>query len=342
MKGLGWGWGLIFMLAVIGPWAMAVTVASDGAFWGAALGGDLAPKLVGGDDGHGAPPGFHLALAPLLIFPATVLLPAGAIAAWRGRAEPSVRFALAWLVPAWLVFEAAPTKLVHYPLPLYGALAWLMALALAKPREAIGPAERGVGAGLAMVAALAFAALGAFAAARFGGQTSMVFALLAAAFFLAAGLASAILMIKAQGVLAVVWACVMGVIAHGLLLGAVAPSLKPLWLSSRAAKALEAAGASPRQGVVPGPVTVVGYEEPSLIFLLGADTALGGADDAADAIADGRPAIVERRQIPAFESALARARVKARRLGEGEGLDYSNNAHDMLLIFLPATAKGAP
>ena len=30
-------------------------------------------------------------------------------------------------IPAWLVFELAPTKLAHYPLPTYGALAWLAA-----------------------------------------------------------------------------------------------------------------------------------------------------------------------------------------------------------------------
>jgi len=48
---LGWGWGLIILAAVCGPWAGAVTVATDGGFWGAALGGDLAPKLMGGQFG---------------------------------------------------------------------------------------------------------------------------------------------------------------------------------------------------------------------------------------------------------------------------------------------------
>ena len=50
--------------------------------------------------------------------------------AWRLRADPAVRFLLAWLVPAFLVFEAIPTKLPHYVLPTYPALAMLIALAI--------------------------------------------------------------------------------------------------------------------------------------------------------------------------------------------------------------------
>jgi 4-amino-4-deoxy-L-arabinose transferase-like glycosyltransferase len=95
MAKIGWGWGLIAIVAIIGPWALAITVASDGAFWGASIGGDLAPKLLGGEETHGAPPGFYVLLAPLMLAPATALLPAGLAAGWRFRAEPGVRFALA-------------------------------------------------------------------------------------------------------------------------------------------------------------------------------------------------------------------------------------------------------
>ena len=97
----------------------------------------------------------------------------------------------------------------------------------------------------------------------------------------------------------------LALVGHGLIVAGVAPALRPLWLSNRAAKALAAAGASPAQGVIPGPVTVAGYEEPSLVFLLGAETELGDASDAAQAIAEGRPAIVEQRQTAAFQAALA-------------------------------------
>ena len=115
---LGWGWGLIVLAAVLGPWAMAITVATDGAFWGAAVGGDLAPKLAGeARKATARRPASTLLLAPVLLFPATLLLPAGAVAGWRARGEPAVRFALCWLIPSWLVFEAR----AHQARPLHAA-----------------------------------------------------------------------------------------------------------------------------------------------------------------------------------------------------------------------------
>ena len=316
---IGWGWGLLGIAAVVGPWALAVTVASDGSFWGASRGGDLAPKLLGGQEGHGEPPGYYILLAPLMLFPAVLLAPSGVSlgwrnlrTAWRSEGDAGVRFALCWLIPTWLVFEAVPTKLIHYPLPLYGALAWLMA-----------------------------AAVGPLAAVRFDGGHDMFIAAIAGVLYLVAGAAGAWWLLRGSALKALLVGGAVALIAHGLLLGMVAPSLRSMWLSSRAARALAAAGASPRQGVISGPVTVAGYEEPSLVFLLGSDTQLGDASDAAQAIVDGRPALVEQRQDSAFEAALKPDDAVARRVGEGAGVDYSNGHHDVLQIFLPVNAPAS-
>src|SRR5207302_9882275 len=138
---------------------------TDGAFWASAVGRDMAGKLVGGAEGHGEPPGFYLLTLSLLIFPFCLLLPAAAVNAWRERATPWVRFALCWLIPSWLVFEAAPTKLVHYPLPLYAALFWLLAAGMAQP---LPRWARWTGAALLALCALGLAALGLTQAARIG------------------------------------------------------------------------------------------------------------------------------------------------------------------------------
>jgi 4-amino-4-deoxy-L-arabinose transferase-like glycosyltransferase len=338
MAKLGWGWGLIITAAIIGPWAMAITVASDGAFWGAAVGGDLAPKLAEGKEGHGAPPGFYLLLASLTLFPLTLLLPAAGVAAWRARAEPAVRFALCWLIPSWLVFEAVPTKLVHYTLPLFGAVAWLAARALADPA---GRIARWSGAALALVAAGVLAAAGWAAMAKLADFGPAPWAIAAGLLFLAAGAAGAWFLLRQKAAAALTLAAGLAGAAHGVLAVGVVPSLKALWLPSRAARALETVGVSPRLGMTPGPVTVAGYEEPSLVFLLGAHTELGGVIDAAAAINEGRPAIVEGRLDDAFRAALARDRVTALRVGEGAGLDYSNNRHDILRIYRPMPDTGA-
>ncbi len=339
---LGWGWGLILMAAVLGPWALAITVATDGAFWGAAIGSDLAPKLAGEAEGHGAPPGYYALLAPALLFPATLLLPAGAVAGWRARTEPAVRFALCWLAPAWLVFEAAPTKLIHYTLPLYGALAWLMARALESvdtaPAPADGPRARGVGAVLVVVVGVFFALAAPIAMTRLGDFSGGFWAVVAGLMFLVAAAGGAILLGRRRALAAALAASLAAALGHGALFGGVLPLLRPLWLSIGAADALSAAGASPWQGVVPGPVTVAGYAEPSLVFLLGADTELAGPEEAANAIAEGRPAIVEGRADAAFRAALAQDDSRAALIGAATGLDYSNNRTDILRVYRPAPA----
>jgi 4-amino-4-deoxy-L-arabinose transferase-like glycosyltransferase len=337
LRGLGWGWGLIFLAAVVLPWAVAITVATDGGFWGAAVGGDLAPKLVEGQEGHGAPPGYYLVLLPLLIFPGALLLPAAGVQAWRARAEPAVRFALCWLVPSWLVFEITPTKLVHYTLPLYGAVAWLAAIAVARP---IGPRARLGGQALVLLAALLAAAVGFFVAAQEPQAGTLVLAALAALLLLGAGTAGAWLVARRPQA-AVVVAAGLAVLGHDVLLAGVLPRISSLWMSSEAADILEAAGDTPRGGVVEGPITVAGYAEPSLVFLLGADTELGDATAAARAIAQHRPAIVEGRDQAAFAADLVDLGVKARKIGDVPGLDYSKGRRDILRLYLPA-APAAP
>jgi hypothetical protein len=113
------------------------------------------------------------------------------------------------------------------------------------------------------------------------------------------------------------------VVAHAALTGGLAPRLDALWTSQRAAKRLAARGLDPRNGVVAGPVAVVGYAEPSLVFALGTATELDDPKDAVDALSDGQPALVERRQDTAFRAALAAARSAALPVDAVHGFDYS-------------------
>lgn len=321
MRRLAWGRGLAFTALVCGPWAVAVTVATDGAFWTGAVGGDLAPKLAGGHQGHGAPPGVHALLAPLLFFPATLLLPGGAVSAWKRRREPGVRFALAWLLPSWIVFELLPTKLPHYPLPMYGALAWLCVLGLP---DGTGRQARRTGAALAAAAALVFTALPLLAASRYGGPGDWVWAAVAAGLAAGAGAAGAAGLLAGRARGAAVAALALGVGAHAALTAGLLPRLDPLWTSLRVARELRASGLDPRGGLTPGPVAVAGYAEPSLVFLLGTPTELATPAGAARAVAEGRPALVEARVEPTFRAALGRSGTGARMVARVSGYDYSD------------------
>jgi len=139
------------------PWYVAVQVATDGEFLSEAVRVDLGQKLVdpAGAEGHAGPFGMHTAALPVLFWPGTLLLipgiwmavdrlllrggnknlpaegPARAAAmASDTREAMAWRFLVCWIVPSWIVFEIAPTKLVHYTLPMYPAFA-LMAGAAA-------------------------------------------------------------------------------------------------------------------------------------------------------------------------------------------------------------------
>ena len=328
LKKLNLYWGLILVLVIIGPWAGAVTVATDGGFWSQALSGDLAPKLAGGQETHGAPPGYHTLLAPLLLFPMTLLLPAALVTGWRRRGEPGVRFALAWLVPTWLVFELLPTKLVHYTLPAYGAVCWLAAAALTEP---LGRRVKIAGAVLAGLFGLLLAGAAFYLSSLYGQGADFAWALLAAALLAAAGLAGAYMILRREDPrAALATALGLGLLGHAALIAGLAPRLDPLWLSRRTEAAMAKAQLLPRQGIADAPVTVAGYAEPSLVFALGTETELGGPEEAAEAIAEHRPAVVEDREDAAFRAALKADHAQALEVAEVKGLDYSDG-HKMTL-----------
>ncbi|MAP96090.1 MAG: dolichyl-phosphate-mannose--protein mannosyltransferase [Ponticaulis sp.] len=122
-----WPGPLLFVLMVL-PWFIAVQIATGGQFLEGAVGKDLTDKVAGASEGHGGLPGYHLVFLLVHFFPATLFLLPGLVVAVRDvRRKVSetngLIFLLAWALPTWLVFEFLPTKLSHYVLPAYPALA---------------------------------------------------------------------------------------------------------------------------------------------------------------------------------------------------------------------------
>ncbi len=334
LKRLGWGWGLPLVALIVGPWAIAITIATDGGFWTEAIGGDLAPKIAGGDEGHGVFPGFYLLIAPLLFFPATLLLPAALSAGWSRRAEPAIRFLICWLVPAWLIFELTPTKLPHYNLPTFGALALLAAAALTRP---VGKLSRQVGAGLTIAVGALLAVGSVWLLTEYGRSTAQTWATMTIVFAILASLIGAFLMLHRAAMTAVIASIALGVLAHGALAGTLR-QLRPLSVAPQLEKVLLNANLHPRQGRV-GPIAVTGFHEPSLVFLTGRDTELTDAAGAARALAESRPVIVEARDADAFREAAADLGVAGRAVGVVNGHNYSKGDDVSLTVYAP---PGAP
>jgi 4-amino-4-deoxy-L-arabinose transferase-like glycosyltransferase len=270
--------------------------------------------------------------------PMTLLLPAAAVTAWTRWREPGVRFALAWLIPTWIVFEALPTKLVHYTLPAYGAVAWLAAAALVAP---IGQRTRWTGAVMASVFGLLLAGGTVYLLKLYGDATDLPIVILTALLLASSGLVGGFLLVRRAPPAAIAAAVGLGLAGHAALAAGLAPRLSPLWLSSRVERVMASAQLLPEQGIADAPVTVAGYAEPSLVFALGTPTELAGPEDAAQAIAEHRPAVVEQREQANFEKALAGYRAQAHLVATVKGLDYSDGKKMTLRVYEAATPPGA-
>jgi 4-amino-4-deoxy-L-arabinose transferase-like glycosyltransferase len=265
-------WGVpLFFLALL-PWPIAIFSRHGSEFFVQAWQTDILPKLVSGQEGHGAPPLAYALSSPLILWPASLLLPSALQFAWRKRHEPSVKFCIASVLPGWILFELAPTKLPHYVLPLVPMLVLLMA---ASPLHSRISAR--IGAALFLFASLAIVAGVAYALARLGGGIDWVAALAILALF-ACVIAATIGGWSARERSAVA-AALCGVLATVLIFGVTLPRLDRLWVAQRAARVAQA-HSSPGASKL-----VVGYHEPSLVFLLGTKTRLIDANAAAAALA---------------------------------------------------------
>src|SRR6195256_481244 len=131
--------GIIFTIIALLPWIIAIERATEGTFLADSLGQDLWSKLIGAQESHGAPPFSYLLMAIATFWPGSLMLVPALAQGWRRRRAPAERFLLAWLVPAWVILELLPTKLPHYVLPLYPALALLGGAALVEGARAVAP-----------------------------------------------------------------------------------------------------------------------------------------------------------------------------------------------------------
>jgi 4-amino-4-deoxy-L-arabinose transferase-like glycosyltransferase len=322
--------GLLWLLVLVLPWFVLILVETRGAFLSDALGEDMLAKMGSGREAHGAPPLTYLAIFWATAWPMAPLAILAAPFVWLNRRKREVAFLLAWLVPSWLLLELVPTKLPHYVLPLYPAIAIVTAMAT----------EHG---------ALAFERKWApFAAALL----LVVPAVLIAAGFLGSiwlhtwpGILTLIALPFALWALKDVWRAAMlgdgpGVIVGGMvvalftyvfvyggvLTGALA---KTFLLAPRLDEmARSAQTIAPQCGPLKRATTL--YREPSLVFLSGTDLTMTIGKGAADflmsgpcrvAFVDGRDEHLFREGLPADAPVKLIGRVEGVNLARGRNLD---------------------
>jgi 4-amino-4-deoxy-L-arabinose transferase-like glycosyltransferase len=298
--------GMIWLCVLVLPWFIAIMSRAGNSFLAESVGQDLLAKVTSAQEVHGAPPGYYFVLFWVTFWPGSTLAAMAAPSIWAARREKGAKFLLAWIMPSWIVFELVLTKLPHYVLPLYPAIAILIAgvvdpHVLARQRWLV----RGTGWWFVLPAILGVGAIATLIVfERQLGLLAWPFAAAAAIYGLWAWR-----LYQADGaerslLRAMVASILLAMSAYGIII----PALNVAFPSAVLARILRDADCKKPL------VASAGYHEPSLVFLVGTQTKLIDGSDAAEFLRPGgcRFALIESRHERSF---LRRA--------EAIGLRYS-------------------
>lgn len=166
--------GVLVVAAVVLPWVFAVAQLVGFETYTTILFDETVARGSQAKEGHVGPPGYHSAFLFAMFWPGAIAALFGVRLAvtramkwgssgdrlparWNARAPGDIRilFLACWILPTWVFFEIYATKLPHYVLPTYPALALLTARAVLAASH--GPRLRRIGGAL-------FAAIGLVAA----------------------------------------------------------------------------------------------------------------------------------------------------------------------------------
>lgn len=230
--------------------------------------GNLFSHVKHGTEGHGGPPGYHLLFIWFTFFPWCLLLPFALVSAWKRRDEPPIRFALAAAIGPWLMLEmVVQTKLPHYMLATFPALAYLTADALFRTLQRGGDelkskamvnASAVIGFTMIAVAFLPWLAMRRF--------NPLPYAMMSAVTAASVAVGATVFVLFARRRPAPALASMgIGMLALAAIwFGGYLPRAEFLRLAPRAANVLIRAGATR-----PGDAYMVDYKEPSLAFYQG-------------------------------------------------------------------------
>ncbi len=268
------------------PWFIMIGKETGGGFYGTAIGSDLAPKLAGGQEKHGGYPGYYTLTIFILFWPAALFLLTalsyGMRAARRtltgGISSQNARWLLCWGIPFWIILEVIPTKLPHYLLPLYPAIALLMAGAISSIHKyEFFKTTRIIGASLFFAATIILIFITSGAEALYGADRFWVYGL--GVLIALTALATSLYAAGGQIKLALIGLFITGFSLSTSAYGFILPGLKDTQLAPRISAQMRAKNISlPRDGgaLIRSPH----FTEPSLIYYLGTNILLGEkADD---------------------------------------------------------------
>jgi len=249
---------------------------------------------------------------------------------WNNRADPAVRFLLAWLMPAWLMFEIVITKFPHYILPVLPSVVILIALALDRGVQTDRNVQRGgwfwpivTTAIMVALVVMVYQFDGRF------GRTFLVFGVLS---ILLSFAALRVLVGKSaeRGLaIALLASAALEIFTYSTL-----PRIKGLFIAPRLVAAARAAPC-------PNPRIASTLNEPSMVFLGGTDTELTRGDGAADFLLPGgcRVALLVSKQEQLFAYRAAQIGLNYTRIGTVKGVNYPGFRPVEYLVLMPSEGR---
>ncbi|MDB5599372.1 MAG: glycosyl transferase, family 39 [Xanthobacteraceae bacterium] len=319
--------GFVWMVVLVLPWFLAIIAKSGGAFFAQSVGEDMLSKVTSGQESHGGPPGIYFLLYWVTFWPGAVLTGLALPAIWAARRQPAAQFLLAWLVPSWIVFEIVMTKLPHYVLPLYPAIAILLAGAVEVRLLVRGHwIERGTI--WWFVVPIAISLFGIVIAITVGRQLALI-AWPFAAGTMVLGMVAWLYYDSRRPEISLLNAIAASVVMMFGFYAVLVPRVPQLFPAKLIAEAIaDSECARPL-------AAAAGYHEPSLVFLVGTATRLVDGPGAADFLREGpcRFALIDHRQERAFAQ---RADVLGLRYAPGpriEGVNISGGRKITIAIY---------
>ncbi len=258
--------GLALFLVFTAPWFYYISVKSGGAFAEASFHKDFSQKLFAGAESHGAPPFTHLLAHFVLFFPVALLTPYAVTVAFKNRLHESFVFCLLSVVPVWLLFEIAPTKLPHYTYPVYGLIFAAIGGAVVTliARRAGGM----IGKKTFLIAIIPYLIVSGFLTAalpllalKIGSPASVFFTILC-------GLSGVVavwnvLCLRRELYFSVLWGiCLQSALIFPYVFGSVLPKARDIFPSAKLQEVVRSYGCD-------GEIYIAGFTEPSARFLLG-------------------------------------------------------------------------
>mgnify|MGYP000325742314 CR=1 FL=1 len=290
------GCGLCFFIAsiIVAPWVILVARQVGWDQYTSIVYDETIARSAAAKEGHGLFPGVYVITLVGLFFPGSMLTGAAVIAAcrdgfargtdqtrarmhWHGRTQ--LLFLICWALPSWLVFELLSTRLVHYVMPLYPALALLSGRAVLRASGGMlaSMQQRTTRIGLVIWASVGAILTGGatigigFLAAKHAADSASGDA--NGSILLAVGIGTGVICIglcasagffalRGKPLRATLLASIAMVVGLGVLLSLLLPNARTLWPARNAMQAMRSVDPS-----LSRPLAAVGFHEDSQIFL---------------------------------------------------------------------------